>query len=365
LKKDQLGEIRNESFSTISINDEDIRFPKVVLESDKVISVNQINVNPIFKLNLSILNSFSLVSPKYQAVSLDEKNRNENISKDLYRRKLTSKIIDIYSIKKPELVINDLYYLLEGAGPYIFKGSNLKITNLMTIGSDAFAVDAVTLELLNVDVSDYDLFTEIKKRGLTSLDLQKINILGENLEETKINIEFCEENLEKLNIKNFDIKTGKLCSGCYESAYFLLNIMKTHLTKDLKYNPGNAFLVGENPSDPVNFEDVVVFGDCAIKSTMNNEFRKIVKTSDKNILNDIKEKIVKKPDTKKKPKVKLKTNKRILELPGCPPHIVNSLNLMRQYYKKRNTPNLNFNIQYCKLLSDSKTMAKLKAMGVI
>ncbi|MHA2473341.1 MAG: DUF362 domain-containing protein [Promethearchaeota archaeon] len=365
IKKEQLEKIGNESSSTINIHDEDIRFPKVILESDKVISVNQIKVNPLFKLNLSILNSFSSISPKYQAVSLNKENKNENLSKDLYRNKLTSKVIDVFSIKKPELVINDLYYILEGAGPYVFKDSILTKTNLMSIGNDTFAVDTVTLNLLNVEVSDYGLFSEMKKMGLESTDLQNINILGENLEDVKIEIEFCEENLEKLNIKNFDIKTGKLCSGCYESAYYLLNFTKTNLTKDLKYNPGNVFLIGEKPPNPVNFKDVIIFGDCAINSTRNSEIRKIIMHSDKNILSDIMGKIVKKAKKKKKPKVKEKTNKRILELPGCPPPFTNSLNLIKHYYKKSNTPNLNFNIKLYKLWSDPKTLAKLKAMGVI
>jgi hypothetical protein len=322
-------------------------------------------VNPLFKLNLSLLNSFSSISPKYQAVSLNKENKNENLSKDLYKNKLTSKVIDVFSIKKPELTINDLYYILEGAGPYIFKDSILTKTNLMIIGSDAFAVDIVTLNLLNVEESDYELFAEMKKKGLESTDLQNINILGENLEDVKIEIEFCEENLEQLNIKNFDIKTGTLCSGCYESAYYLLNFMKTNLTKDLKYNPGNVFLIGEKPPNPVNFKDVIIFGDCAINSTRNSEIRKIMKHSDKNILSDITGKIVKKAEKKKKPKVIEKTNKRILELPGCPPPFTNSLNLIKHYYKKSNTPNLNFSIKLCKLWSDSKTLAKLKAMGVI
>jgi hypothetical protein len=82
-------------------------------------------------------------------------------------------------------------------------------------------------------------------------------------------------------------------------------------------------------------------------------------------LSDITRKIVKKAEKKKKPKVKEKTNRRILELPGCPPPFTNSLNLIKHYYKKSNTPNLNFNIKLCKLWSDPKTLAKLKAMGVI
>ena len=56
-------------------------------------------------------------------------------------------------IKQPNLVINDLFYILEGAGPYLYKDSKIKKTELMIIGDDAIAVDLITLNMLNLEIN--------------------------------------------------------------------------------------------------------------------------------------------------------------------------------------------------------------------
>ncbi len=281
LKKDQLNKIKTESFSTFNINNRELLVPKVILDSDKLISVNQINVNPLFKINCSLLNSSSIVSPKYQKFRVNKTDRSEYISLDQYKTNLISSILDIYAIKKPDLVINDLFYVLEGAGPFIYKDSNLKKTNFVVIGKNAVSVDFITLKLLNIETKDYDLIEDANKRNLGITDLEKIKIFGEDLNENAVNIDLCVPKLEDINVKNFRVNSGKFCSGCFKSAYHLLNFMKTNLTKDLKYNPNNVFLVGQNPLEPDYFGNILLFGDCAINSTKNSNFRMIKKESKK------------------------------------------------------------------------------------
>jgi len=117
--------------------------------------------------------------------------------------------------------------------------------------------------------------------------------------------------------------------------------MKTYMVKDLTYNSTNSFLIGESPIEPEKMGNVILFGDCAINSTKNYKFRKLIIESRKNLIAEAKNKLFKKPKAKKKPKIKEKPNKNILELPGCPPDIFNCLELIMKYYGKKNVPNLN------------------------
>jgi len=365
LEKDQLNKIKTESFSIFNINNREYLVPRVILDSDKLISVNQVNVNPLFKINSSLLNSSSIVSPKYQESGVNKTDESEYLSRDRYKTTLISNILDIYAIKKPDIVINDLFYVLEGAGPFIYKDSNLKKTNFVVIGKNSVSVDFITLKLLNIETKDDDLIKEAYKRNLGIIDLEKIEILGEDLDENDVNIDLCVSKLEDINVKNFRVNSGKSCSGCFKSAYHLLNFMKTNMVKDLKYNPNNVFLVGQNPPEPDYFGNILLFGDCAINSTKNSNFRMITIESKKNVVDETKDKILKKQKSQKKPKTKIKTNKKILELPGCPPDIFGCLNMFIKYYGKSNMPNLSFLEENLKTWINPKDKKYLREMEVL
>ncbi|MFX1256724.1 MAG: DUF362 domain-containing protein, partial [Promethearchaeota archaeon] len=135
LNYNKLKFIKKHSFSTIKINNKTFLVPKVILESDKFISINQVNVDPLFKCSLSLLNSYSIVPNKYQEIKKISKEGKDYFLLDQHKQDLISNIIDVFTIKKPNLVINDLFYILEGAGPYIYKDSNLKKTGIVIIGN--------------------------------------------------------------------------------------------------------------------------------------------------------------------------------------------------------------------------------------
>jgi Ni,Fe-hydrogenase I small subunit len=60
------------------------------------------------------------------------------------------------------------------------------------------------------------------------------------------------------------------------------------------------------------------------------------------------------------PKVKEKTNKNIIEIPGCPPNLYESLNLIHKYYGKSQTPNLSFYNNLIKTYYEQATKPKIK-----
>lgn len=334
--------IKDQSFSKVQINNKSISVPKVILNSDKFISLNQVNVDPIFKYRLSTLNSYSMVSNKYQEIKKVLRKGKDYFKYDQYKQDLISNIIDVFAIKKPDLVINDLFFLLEGAGPYIYKDSKIKKTGIMVIGNDVIAVDSITSKILNFEEEENDLLLEAIERRLGTTDLSKIKIIGENFESININVENCVDKLDNINVTNFSIKTGQVCSGCFRQAYHLLNLMKTNMNKDLKYISTNSFLIGENPPEPDSLfkNNTLVFGDCAITSTKKSNFRKNIVESKKT--------------------TSLKENKKILELPGCPPDIYNCLELIINYFGRKNVPNLNLLNKTNKYFVNKKIREKIE-----
>lgn len=340
IKPDQLKNLKKKSFSKVEVSSNEVSFPNKVLNSDKLIVVNQVNVEPLFKCNLSILNYYSIIPNSFQEIGKNVRAGKDYLLLDQYKQDLVSKIIDISTIKKPDLVINDLFYILEEAGPYIYKDSKLKTTGLVIIGTDAIAVDLITLKLMNIDKVDSKLILEAQSKRAGITDISKINIIGEKPEDITLDVAFCASDLEKIKTPNFSIKSGRYCSGCLKQAYHFLNFIKTYMVKDLKYNPRNSFLIGENPLDPENFENILLFGDCCINSTKDRSFRKIRKKSHKNLVKETKQKKDKKNKSTKRGKTKLKINKKILELPGCPPNIFDALELLLDYYGKKDCPNL-------------------------
>jgi len=320
-KEDQIIAVKNATMVETEINNQTYMVPRVIVNSDKLISLNQVNVHPIFKCRLSLLNSYSIIPFYNQEVRVSKKDIDNNLRDDKYKQELTSKIIDVFSIKKPNLVINDLYYILEGAGPFIYKDSKLKKTGVIIIGTNALSTDEVTLSLLKLNDLNNELSIAAVARGLGSIDLFDIEIIGENINDLNIDVELCVSKLEDINVKNLFIKTGQYCSGCYESAYHLLNLMKTNMVKDLKYISKNSFLIGNKPPEPQGLKNIIVFGDCAINSTKNYDFRK--------------------QSIQTKKKVKEKVNKSILELPGCPCNVFQCVEAIVNYYGKAEVPTLN------------------------
>jgi uncharacterized protein (DUF362 family) len=353
INQDQLKKIKYDSLTKVKINNNEFLVPNIILNSNKFISINQVNVNPLFKLNLSVLNSYSIIPPKYQII---RKGLERKVSFTQDKKDLISHILDVFSIKQPNLVINDLYYILEGAGPYIYKDSKIKKTELMIIGDDAIAVDYITLNMLNLGINNSELLIQANNRDFGKIESSNIKVLGEKVEDNKTDIDLCVSELENIKLRNFSIKSGKMCTACFTQAYHLLNFMRTYMEKDLKYNTNNSFLIGLNPSEPEKMGNILLFGECAIKSTKNYSFKiiELKKESKKS------SKLLKHSNSKKEPKIKKKPNKNILELPECPPGIFTSLNLILDYYGKKNLPNLNLFSNVNNFWINGKLNEKLK-----
>jgi len=352
-------------FSKIDVNGKNIEYPTRVLESDKLIILNQVSVDPLFKCTLSLLNCYSLVSSESQKIEKVIRSGKDYLLLDQYKQDLVSNILDVFSIKKPCLVINDMFYFLEGAGPFIYKDSNLIRTGLVISGSDALAVDLITLNLLKIDLLSSEILLEASNRKLGITNVSEINLKGENLDANKLVVNFSVNELNEITINNTYLQTGRICSGCFKEAYYLLNFMKTHMTKDLKYIRKQSMLIGENPNEPDTVENIIVFGDCALKSTKNRDFRYIQVPKKDNIIKTVGDKVKKEKSSQKDLIIKKKVNKSIIELPGCPPDIHTSLNTILKYYGEKKAPSLSFYNALLNQVVHKESEKPIKNKGVI
>lgn len=335
-------------------SNETIMIPDILLKCDKFIIFNQINVDPLFQFTFALENTYSLILPKYRKIKQDPKMQENDVSNDQYKKNLITKILDLQQIRKPNLVINDLFYVMQQAGPYIYKDSNLVTPKLMIFGKEPLLVDYATLKIFDIDPATNELLSRAIKREQARLDLNNLNFVGEPIEENVFHIKHCTKNLEQLDVYGTEIKVGTMCSGCYEQAYHLLNFMKTMMTKDLIYIKKQTFLVGQTPKEPENHKNVLLFGDCAVNSTRDYDFRMLTITKETaKLLESLKKVFKRKVEKNTLTRTIKKQNKDILTLPGCPPDMKEVYTALMDYYTKKDVPNLRFYLDSLKILNKS------------
>ncbi|TXT64417.1 MAG: hypothetical protein BAJALOKI3v1_210004 [Promethearchaeota archaeon] len=342
VKSEELKKIKENTLQKVKFDNETVEIPKIILDSDKVININQVNVAPNNICTISLINQYSILPYHHRNLDCAGREKTKIIEKKLYLKDQINRILETYLIKKPTLTINDLFYVLEGAGPFIYKDSNLKKTYLLVVGTDSIAVDVITLMLMNIETSKSSLLVEAVNREIGPKLLSDIELVGLDLDENKFEIKMCEKDLSKIKIQNLHTHCGKMCSGCFSKAYHLLHIIKSYLIKDLKYIGNNNIVVGLKPPELSTENDIILFGDCAIESTEDYNFR----TLKKKTLIRKNEKTVK--------------NKKILSISGCPPNLDQTFNALYEYFGKKNMPNLQYYFKVIKKSSFKDSKENLK-----
>jgi len=111
-----------------------------------------------------------------------------DIKKERFHDKLGVALIDmIAAIGGLELAVLDATYTYYGKYEEGKPFKKIK-TDLLIVGRDAVAVDAVGFALVGVKPLDAPSLAEATKRGLGCADLSKIEVLGESLKNVKIRI---------------------------------------------------------------------------------------------------------------------------------------------------------------------------------
>ena len=127
-------------------------------------------------------------------------------------------ISDMASILKPHLSIIDGTVCMQGMGP---SAGNPCPMDLVLVGADPFASDAVAAELMGIKSENIPHLRICKERGFGYTDLNKIEIHHANWKSLVKKFERPPVNLS-LSYPNINVHDNNSCSACQSSLYLFL-----------------------------------------------------------------------------------------------------------------------------------------------
>ncbi len=159
LNKDEFVEVR----PTNPLSLKKVKIAKTALEST-IISVPKLKLHRIANVSLSLKNMMGVMTPKGSMHS-----------------HLNINIADLASIVKPRIAVID--GIIAGEG---HESSEDPVEmNLVVVGKDPVAVDAVGAAVMGVPPEDVKHIRFAVEKGLGISDLNQIKILGESIESVK------------------------------------------------------------------------------------------------------------------------------------------------------------------------------------
>jgi len=223
-----------------------IKVAKSVLNSDRLIGV------PVLKTHYDT--DVSLGIKGWHGVIADE----DKFWK-FHRDDIHQKLVDLARAIKPTLTIIDAGTVMEGSGP--FAGDTVK-TNLVIAGADIVATDAVATTTMGFDPMEVDHIRIAAIQGLGEINLNKIEVVGEKVDEVKRNFKKPQIKISGI-YKNVVAIEGGVCRVCRARTRWALDqLNKLGHLQDEHW----TVIIGVDPylPDPEKVEGkIVIVGDCA------------------------------------------------------------------------------------------------------
>lgn len=151
----------------VKINELDIAVSRDILDCDVYISL------PKFKTHMSTIITGGIKN-NYGIVVGQEKTRFHQLFSKY--EDFARLVIDIYSIRPPDLLIMDAVVGMEGDGP---NSPQLRNINKLIAADNAVAMDAIICYMMGISTEDVPLMRFAKIRRLGPVSLDQINIEGE------------------------------------------------------------------------------------------------------------------------------------------------------------------------------------------
>ena len=159
-----------ESFDEVEVADNEILnkiyIAKDVLNADVVISLPKLKTHVQAKYTGAVKNFFGVI-PQSQRKFIHRIGTFESLS---------SGIVDIYSVVKPQFAVMDAVVSMEGNGPS--KGIK-RNTGFLLASSDCVALDSVACKIVGFDDDEVLHLLKASNRGLGYSDLREIEIVGD------------------------------------------------------------------------------------------------------------------------------------------------------------------------------------------
>lgn len=146
-----------------------LRVGRSVIEADVVVNV------PVLKTHMETLTSACLKNIGVGCATREEKKR-------LHRLGINEGLVDVYSLVRPRFNLVDGIVALEGDGPNLPPGK-AKPLGLLIAGKDGLAVDAICAKIMGLEPREVKHLRLAQEQGLGVLDLDKIEVKGEILDD--------------------------------------------------------------------------------------------------------------------------------------------------------------------------------------
>ena len=175
-----------------------IAVSSLAMDADRVISVPVLKTHTIAQLTLSLKNLLGITALQKYSVELP---RGENVEPLLWRmdsfdhsspEAIAAIYLDIAEAVKPDLAIIDASIGLEGDGPAVmFGGKTVDMKDrlgswTLLASTDPVAADATAARITGQRATDIKQLVMAHDRGLGELDEDAIDMLGEKLDNLKV-----------------------------------------------------------------------------------------------------------------------------------------------------------------------------------
>lgn len=152
--------VASKYFDTVSVSSE-------IFEVDFIVNLPKMKTHALTYITGAIKNTFGYVVGGHKMLIHSLAASGE---------KFAEAMLDIYSIRPPELNIMDGIVAMEGNGP---ANGTLCSPGKILASDNAVSLDAVFLQLIGQQVKDIPLVDIAGKRGFGATDLSEINLIGE------------------------------------------------------------------------------------------------------------------------------------------------------------------------------------------
>ncbi len=270
-----------EDFKIIEVDGEvlnTLMVPNNFLEADIVINMP--------KMKTHIQAGVSLGLKNLQGVSYHPERYH------FHRNDLTYRVIDILSVRQPDITIVDGILPMEGQAPFF--GKAISGFNTLVAGQDVVAVDSVAAKVMGYRPEEVPMIMLAAAKGYGERDLDEIEIKGQSLDETLSNYGRPQTYFERAimssigvipNIKSVE---GGTCTGCMSALRHSIDRLVEEKTElDSPFTVYSGVPMPENVSMRNIDGHLIAFGNCAASIEWDHSTR----------------------------------NSRGIFLPGCPPNI--------------------------------------------
>lgn len=221
-----------------------VQISKDIMEADLIINVPVVKTHFQTGVSLGIKNMKGII--------------NHPSRKNMHRGKLQEQIAYLNTALPKYITIADGSIGLEGMGPGAL-GTPANF-GLIIAGKDPVAVDRIICELIGLKVPLH--ITKAAELGLGELDLDKIEIIGEEMEIVKRKFKAADDKISPH--PDIELIDGKPCSGCLNSVWSLLYRLKDISAEEISIAFGSQI-----SEDMIGYGKIVAIGDCALNAVKN------------------------------------------------------------------------------------------------